>query len=279
MKTIFFLFVPIALLATGLLAAQNRAMVSPRSLPIDSISIACSKTSSLIFPHGILSVDRGSRQVLAQKAKGVENILQVKAAVACFEPSSLTVVTADGNIHAFIVTYDEDPDALNLRLLDAGKLQAHLTDITQNEPLLRQYSNLVLQDKRDMGGLHTRDYDLTLSVESIFVRGELLFFRILVENDSPIDYDLDPLRFFIRDKKTAKRSAVQEVEINPVYHSIPKENIPAGASMHLVYAVPKFTIPEKQLLAVNLLEKGGNRHLEVLVKQRKMDRVFTLPQL
>jgi hypothetical protein len=46
--------------------------------------VTLNKTTNLIFPYAIKSVDRGSRDVLAQKAKGVENILLVKANCTLF---------------------------------------------------------------------------------------------------------------------------------------------------------------------------------------------------
>src|ERR1700712_797579 len=38
--------------------------------------ISCNKTTSLVFPQIIKSIDRGSRDVFAQKVGGVENVLQ-----------------------------------------------------------------------------------------------------------------------------------------------------------------------------------------------------------
>ena len=43
------------------------------------LAITYYKTTNLIFSFSITSVDRGSCDVLAQKTKGAENILQVKA--------------------------------------------------------------------------------------------------------------------------------------------------------------------------------------------------------
>src|SRR5687768_14524787 len=76
---------------------------------IENIDLAISfnKTTSLVFPYSIRSVDRGSRDVLAQKAKGVENVLQVKAGRKGFAETNLTVITADGTLHQFTVTYSD----------------------------------------------------------------------------------------------------------------------------------------------------------------------------
>ena len=55
------------------------AQFLPKSITPYRISISYEKTSNVILPFAIKSVDIGSAAVLAQKAQGVENILQLKA--------------------------------------------------------------------------------------------------------------------------------------------------------------------------------------------------------
>src|ERR1022692_904991 len=78
------------------------------------LQVGINKTTNLIFPYEIKSVDRGSRDVLVQKAKGIENVLQVKAAIQNFIATNLSVITADGKLYSFIVHYTNDPPLLNL---------------------------------------------------------------------------------------------------------------------------------------------------------------------
>ena len=78
------------------------------------ISVSYNKTSNLIFPNAIKSVDRGSADILVQKAKAIENILQVKAAQIGFSTTNLSVVTADGKFYSFIVDYATEPLPMNL---------------------------------------------------------------------------------------------------------------------------------------------------------------------
>lgn len=66
-------------------------------IPSRHLEIAFLKTTNIVFPFAIKSVDRGSKDILAQKAGGIENILQLKAAKEDFPETNLTVVTADGN--------------------------------------------------------------------------------------------------------------------------------------------------------------------------------------
>ena len=77
--------------------AKLIAQYLPKSIAPYRIEIGYVKTSNLIFPSAIKSVDRGSSWVLAQKAPGVENILQIKAAQPNFKETNVTVVTADGH--------------------------------------------------------------------------------------------------------------------------------------------------------------------------------------
>src|SRR3954470_1354464 len=78
------------------------------------LKITLNKTTNLIFPYAIKSVDRGSADVLAQKAKGVENILLVKAARENFPETNLSVITADGKLYSFVLNYISNPPAINL---------------------------------------------------------------------------------------------------------------------------------------------------------------------
>src|ERR1044072_5277671 len=72
------------------------------------------KTTNLIFPYNIKSVDRGSKDILVQKAKGVENILQVKAGKMGFDETNLTVITADGKLYSYLLNYVDTPVVLNI---------------------------------------------------------------------------------------------------------------------------------------------------------------------
>ena len=67
----------------------------------DSLTIVYSKTTNIVFPYAIKSVDRGSQDILVQKAKGLENMLMIKAAQKGFSQTNLTVVTADGKLYSF----------------------------------------------------------------------------------------------------------------------------------------------------------------------------------
>lgn len=247
----------------------------------DSLSIAYSKTTNLVFPFAIKSVDKGSPDILVQKAKGLENILQVKAAQKGFFQTNLTVVTADGNLYSFVLDYDEDSPQLNLTLNETkpGGQEIYFSDAIINDQDIAEYSKLALYDKKKLRGQKENKYDIDFRLNGIFIRDEVMYYRIKITNHSKINYEIDQLRFYIRDNKKIKRTASQEIEITPIYILNDIDKIDSKTENIFVFALPKFTIPEKKYLAIQLMEKNGGRHLEEHVKSTKLLKVTVLPKL
>lgn len=87
MKRINYLFLMSLLLASVLAYPQiNSKETVFYEDQYKNLQIGYSKTTSIVFPYPIKSIDKGSADVLVQKAKGVENILLVKAARQYFFP-------------------------------------------------------------------------------------------------------------------------------------------------------------------------------------------------
>lgn len=247
----------------------------------DSLKIGYSKTTNIVFPYAIKSVDRGSEDVLVQKGKGFENILQIKAAKQEFVPTNLTVVTADGKLYSFLLSYDEQNPQLNLSVNTTEPLKQHVlfSSGSGNEQELQLYSKLALYDKCRIRGEKESEYGIKLHLNGIFIQNDVMYYRIVVVNHSKIKYDIDQFRFFIRDSKKVKRTASQEIEIVPLHILNNYETIDEESENTFVFAVPKFTIPEKKYLAIQLMEKNGGRHLTIQVKNKKLVQVTVLPKL
>lgn len=242
-----------------------------------SLTISYNKTTSIIFPFSITSVDRGSKDVLAQKARGVENVLQLKAGRKDFTETNLTVITADGVLHQFAITYGEVPVSQTVTI--ASKLSDSniiLAKDAINERDIQEDSRVVLQQSTGKVDQASK-YRLVLSLQDIFVHGSTLYFRILISNKSSIDYDVKSLKFLIRDKKKVKRTSSQELEIVPLYVDNKTEHINGFASKTIVYAVRKFTIPDGKALHVNLFEEYGGRNLSLTIHNKDILNARMLP--
>jgi conjugative transposon TraN protein len=281
MKNFNLLMVKCLLLITISAFAQQTNKKRLSKIESDSLTIAYSKTTNIVFPFAIKSVDRGSQDVLVQKVKGFENMLMIKAAQQGFVQTNLTVVTADGQLYSFVLKYDEHCPQLNL-ILNKTKSEAqeiYFSSDTGNEENIQKYSKLAFYDKKKLRGEKENKYDIQFQLNGIFIRDDVMYYRINITNNSKINYDVDQLRFFIRDNKKVKRTASQEIEILPVYVLNNVAAIEGESENTFVFAFPKFTIPEQKYLAIQLMEKNGGRHVELHVNNKKLVQVTVLPKL
>ncbi|RXM48111.1 conjugative transposon protein TraN [Flavobacterium sp. YO12] len=237
-----------------------------------NLHIGYSKTTSIVFPYAIRSIDKGSGDILMQKAKGVENILLLKAAKENFTQTNITVVTADNRLYVFLLNYDDVCPDLNIKADKTAVVNDGILFSLENENQkeIEQYAQRALFKKKKVSGLQYSEFGIQLSVNGIFIHQDLLFFRVVLSNNSKINYDIDQFRFFIRDQKKSKRTASQEIEILPLYCTSLVSSIPDKSELTLVYAVSKFTIPEKKYLTLQLMEKNGGRNLEINIKNKDL---------
>ncbi|WP_144214114.1 conjugative transposon protein TraN [Flavobacterium anhuiense] len=244
-----------------------------------NLQIGYSKTTSIVFPYPIKSIDKGSADVLVQKAKEVENVLLVKAARQYFFQTNLTVVTSDSKLYVFVLNYDEDCPDLNIKAENAAAASKEVLFASgnENQKKIEQSAWLALSKKIKTGGLKKSKFQIKLEVTGIFIHENVLYLRVALENKSKINYDIDQLRFFIKDQRKSKRTASQEIEIQPLYCTSSSAVIPDKSEVVKVFALEKFTIPENKLLTIQLLEKSGGRHLEVSIKKNLADKVIPLP--
>jgi conjugative transposon TraN protein len=278
MKKIIITVLGLLSLFMGRVSAQQ-SNTSLSAIEPDTLNIAYGKTTNIVFPYAIKSVDRGSRAILAQKAKGVENVLQLKAAEVFFEETNLTVITSEGQLYSFVLNYDEQPSALTITIGNAQIVKPlFFSPESLNEAAVQAYSELAAVEKKNFSVKQDK-YEIKFEVGGLFIRDDIIYCRIQLENNSNINYDIDQIRFFIRDKKKAKRTASQELEVLPLYIYDNMRTVTSQSAHTLVIALPKLTIPDKKYMAIQLVEKNGGRHLELHINNRKLSKVGILPEL
>lgn len=253
--------------------AQSEATKVSSTIEPLRLSLSTHKTTNLIFPYAITSVDRGNKGVLAQKAKGVENILQIKAADSGLSETNLTIVLADGSLYSFILVYAAEPTSLNYVI--GGWDKQHppvgiLQSGSDNEAAIKQVAEKVFSRKADLKGPKARQFEIGIRLLGIYVDEGNLLFQLSISNSSNIRYDIDQLRFYVRDKKIAKRTAAQELEIIPVHILGNLKSVNRQSQQTLVFVLQKFTIPEQKYLSIEVMEKNGGRHLSLKIKNGKL---------
>lgn len=242
-------------------------LLVPAIAQTPSLCITTDKTTSLIFPFAIRHVDRGTRDVLVQQVKEADNILLVKAAAKGFPETNLSVVTDDGSVYSFVVCYDSKPPVWIYNLP------------ANNKAALSTYANGILDNQRTMHGIRGRSWDMLGKITGIYIKENNIYYQLQLDNQSPIDYDIELIRFYIRDKRKGKRTAAQENELKPLYIAGNTRQVKANNNCTVVVALEKFTIPDAKYLAVQIMEKNGGRHMLMKVNNNKIIKALVLPDL
>ncbi|HNU47256.1 MAG TPA: conjugative transposon protein TraN [Bacteroidia bacterium] len=230
-----------------------------------TLCISTDKTTSLIFPFAIKHVDRGSQSILAQQIKDVPTILLVKAAANNFTETNLSVVTDDGSLYSFVVCYDLKPASW-----------VHYLPVN-SKATTAMYANAILDNQRTIKGIKDKKWQSVAAITGIYIKEDVLFYQLTVENYSAVDYTIDFIRFLIRDKKKGKRTAVQEIELKPQYTVGNTTNLKANSKSVMVFALEKHTIPDVKKMLLQISEKNGGRHFNIKLKNKNILKAITLP--
>jgi conjugative transposon TraN protein len=273
-----FLMFICALLSATILKAQQPAINLDGNtvIPAYNLDISWHKTTMLIFPAAIQSGDVGDKSILAETVKDVKNILKVKAGKKDFEQSNLQVVTVDGKVYSFQVNYNENAPSLPI---DMGKQPPYapitFKGISLNSKELETYAAKVAGTIPFMKGGVYRKQGMDFGLDGIYIKNDVLFFQFHLLNETRIPYDAASLRFYVRDKKSVKRTASQDKEILPVY--VHQSGTPEfGKGKVIVVAFPKFTIALRKRLTTELMEQDGDRNPTTWLDQKKLLKARSL---
>ena len=266
------------------------------------VDLAYNKTVSIIFPTAVRSVDLGSRSIMADKAADVENVLKVKASQIGFNETNFAVMTADGKFYSFVVNYNETPTVLALNLAGSASTgkqsrpeQVSLDNRTQfmngsNEQegsiqfagVKATQSDIVyacdrIVRHRGRGKRGAEANKMKARLRGLFVKENVLYYRLAIENKSNLNYDIDYVRYFVVDSKTAKLTSRQEIELRPIYvHNDAITTVRGHQKVERVYAFQRFTIPNNKQLLIVMGEQGGGRELTFTVQNQDIMKARTL---
>lgn len=113
---------------------------------------------------------------------------------------------------------------------------------------------------------------VTAKVGDIAVSDNTLFYKVRLMNQSNINFDIDFIRFSIRDLNVAKRTVTQERKLTPVSsYGVFDRTIEGNTRGQFVFALEKFAIAKDQALFIEIYEKKGGRHLYLKIKRSDIE--------
>ena len=75
---------------------------------------------------------------------------------------------------------------------------------------------ILRRNVRDIKSVGSKRFGIEVLLRGVYVHGDLFYLHVSMRNRSKVAFDIDYIRFKICDKKTARRTAVQETFVNPV---------------------------------------------------------------
>lgn len=227
-----------------------------------TLCISDSKVTHIIFPANLQYVDFGDETIQVEKASGVENIITVKAIKPFATVTNLSAVTEQGKFYSFNISYDKDVEVISYLVdkNDTRRGQVAILDnremnVLQKDSLRRQISHL--SPRLDLDQENGR---VIFSLHNIMVKDGTLFFKMCLENKSQINYTIDFIRFYIQDAKKTKKTALQQVELTPLFYFNYAPEVKYHQKQVFTAALEKFTIPDKKICIIEIQEAGGGRH-------------------
>ncbi len=256
----------VLMMMTVLLAAffQTKAQSadSVRQLAVSNI-----RTTSVVFPSTIVSVDRGSERIIVQKS--ISNILRVKADSVFTDTTSLTVITSDGKLYAFLVHFESAPQNLTMNLSRQG-------DVTKDTSLLA-LARQVMGLKNKLHGIRCSEGNVRLIVLGIYTTGEQVLCKLKIENTSSLSFEIGGLQVYSKHVQVGKRRSSQERLIEPLLSFKPQTVIRPKSSQLIVVILPKPALNYSKSLRIDLGEKEGERNLSLAIPNRYIIDAVLLP--
>jgi conjugative transposon TraN protein len=199
----------------------------------------------------------------------IKNICRIKAVPDSLSSknsnASLGVVTIVGQ--KYIAQYDirltSDQEYLETQTeilpVHTNPLDVGSPTLSANE--LKEFSLLAYRNKKRSYSISNTKHDITGSVSNIYTVDDYVILDITYINKSNLRFDLDRVKFTIKDEKILKATNVQEIEVEPVYQLY---DVPSfKRRFRNIYVLEKFSIPGNKVLSIELTESqiSGRRHI------------------
>jgi hypothetical protein len=240
------------------------------------VPVSGMKMTNLVFPVPVAAGVKVSKDVLVQRPKGIENVIELKAVRLGFAPTNLSVFGKDGRLYSFDLHYVQDTAVLNYRVvLDEGALagKGHpvmlsglpvdMTTLDKDAPLLGALPGFLHSSVRASG--------MRLQLRGIYLRDSLLWLCLRLSNRTAIGFMPAYVRVFVEDRKRLKRTASQEVTVMPVYSS-PLSAVSGRGSQRLTVGLTPFALARGKNLVIELADASGDRVLALKMKGKMVLR-------
>lgn len=220
----------------------------------DTLYISTSQVVHLRFASELKYVNLGSRDIIAKIVDGSKDFVAVKARDAFDFCTTLSCLESNGQMHTFLVAYKDNPVLLDV-------------DTRRKLSSLEDYATI----QREIYHLGARGHGIEVLCENVFIRNDMLFLLVSVQNHSAVSYSLKAPRFAVESKRKTKRGLQYEKAVLPK-QSYGLGTIQPGSTGKLMFAFDKLSLIRSQVFRVYFYEDGGARNLTFTLGMEDVNR-------
>lgn len=247
---------------------------------LDTIHANGTNTVSVFFPKPIRQAVVGiDHFVFSYNSEEEQHFGLLQASPG--EKSNLLVITNDGQIYSYILKYNKKLSILNYFISIKESIgneipveceeqiqlpkenSIHKSDL---DKYAKNCTSFLKNSKMEILKIK-RKHQIQLMVRDIEYIDGALYYMIEIQNNSSIDYEMDYLRFFTKNKSGLNPKSIQTLQIHQLYQYQFPRSIKAGSKARFVIVLGKFTVDgqKKKILVLN--EKDGERDLKLMLKK------------
>ena len=141
-----------------------------------------------------------------------------------------------------------------------------------DQATLKRCCEKIKKDIQRVYFLQNHNGKMKLQVKGVYAHGASIFFWLQLNNRSPLDYDVDSIRFLITVAGKNKGPELAARALQPVFVSDSASLVPGHGRVVSIFVLPRFTLSSGQQLSINVQERNGGRHLRVRATNWTLER-------
>ena len=247
-------------------AKDSMLKLLPNSVAVNEnniieFNIPVNATTHIISPEPILYADISTPDVEGDIQE--KNILRIKPSGNITENQSFTVTVVT---KVFVAVY-KLICVNNAKSFKDTSPTTYVISVDPNKAIQLNQSNALSQQqcytlsmqalakKRKIKNIAAIAYGLSVWINNIYIVGDYLLFDIGARNKSKLQFDLDQVRFKIKDRFRVNAAVSQDLELQPMFQFYSNDNSIISGSWRNFYIFKKFTYPTQKIFSVELTEQ------------------------
>ncbi len=251
-----FIFYPLTILLLVLSSVDTFAQmevqeagVNKENLPV--IYVNKDVSTHFVSPEKIEYVDVSIPDIAGDIP--LPNTLRVKPTKE--GASGVLTITTERFMVQYLLVYTEDLSKVysryNIPYSDVKSYLNPESDMTQSQ--LYDYCHKILLTNNNYYNVSSNKHGMRIRLNNIYTVDKYFFLDISLFNKTNIQYDIENMRFFVEDKKKAKATTFQSIELVPLLMSQKDKSF--KKKYRNIFVFEKFTFPEEKVFVVELSEK------------------------